>query len=270
MKNITYTYLVIFSFLVFGCNNKEETSITKVYLIGDSTMADYSGDYDPGKDYMKTRYPMTGWGQVFQPFFASDSLTQLTNLIKTNSVLVDDKARGGRSTRTFFQEGRWRHVYENLQKNDIVIIQFGHNDAAEQKTERYVNIEGYKEFLRLYVSQSRDKGAIPIILTPVARNYPWKDGKLENVHGDYYKSAIEIADELEVLLIDLNQKSMVFFTKKGESFVTENYFMNILSGTYEAYPEGLKDNTHFQPEGATEVARLVFDGLKELRLNAKK
>ena len=63
---------------------------------------------------------------------------------------------------------------------------------------------------------------------------------------------------------------MAFFTKKGESFVTENYFMNITSGTYEAYPEGLKDNTHFQPEGATEVARLVFDGLKELRLNAKK
>tara|TARA_R110002095_G_scaffold86651_1_gene75412 strand:- start:152 stop:964 length:813 start_codon:yes stop_codon:yes gene_type:complete len=270
MKKLTYTYLLIFSFLIFGCNNtEEETSITKIYLIGDSTMADYSGDYDPGKDYMKTRYPITGWGQVFQPFFASDSLSQLANLIKTDSVLVDDRARGGRSTRTFFQEGRWRSVYENLQKNDIVIMQFGHNDAAEQKTERYVNIEGYKEFLRLYVNQSRDKEAIPIILTPVARNYPWQDGVLNDVHGDYDQAPKDIAAEMNVHLIDLNLKSREFFTKMGKDFVSENYFMNFPSSIYEAYPDGLKDNTHFQPNGATEVARLVFEGLQELSLNGK-
>lgn len=269
MKNLTYVYLLICCLLVFGYNNTEEPLITKIYLIGDSTMADYSGDYDPGKDYMKTRYPMTGWGQVFQSFMHNDSLNKIANLVKGDSAFVDNRARGGRSTRTFFQEGRWRGIYENLQKNDIVIMQFGHNDAAEHKTERYVNIEGYKEFLRLFVNQSRDKGAIPIILTPVARNYPWNDGKLENVHGDYYKSVLEVASELEVLLIDLNQKSMDFFSKKGEPFVTENYFMNIPSGIYEAYPDGLKDNTHFKPKGATEVARLVFEGLQELSLNTK-
>ena len=137
-------------------------------------MADYSGDYEKGKDYYKTRFPMTGWGQVFQSFMVFDSVRKLKPLIISDRVIVDDRARGGRSTRTFFQEGRWRAVYDNLNKGDVVLIQFGHNDAAVDKHERYVNIEGYKEFLRLFVSQAREKGAIPIILTPVARNYPWK------------------------------------------------------------------------------------------------
>ncbi|MFL1013457.1 rhamnogalacturonan acetylesterase [Flavisericum labens] len=266
---LTALFLLIFT----TCNSnkqqeitegEKEPAITTIYLIGDSTMADYTGNYDPGKDYMKTRYPITGWGQVFQPFMCSDSLNHLKNLIKTDSVFVDDRARGGRSTRTFFQEGRWRSVYENLKKDDIVIMQFGHNDAAENKTERYVNIEGYKEFLRLYVSQTRQKGAIPIILTPVARNYPWKDDVLNDVHGEYDQAPKDVAKEMNVLLIDLNLKSREFFTKKGKDFVSENYFMNLPAEKYEAYPDGADDNTHFQTEGGTEVARLVFEGLKEI------
>lgn len=238
---------------------------TTIYLIGDSTMADYSGDYNPGKDYMKTRYPMTGWGQVFQSFFNEFQKGDFNGIIATDSIYIDNRARGGRSTRTFFQEGRWRSVYSTLKKGDLVIMQFGHNDAAEKKTERYVNIEGYKEFLRLYVNQTRDKGATPIILTPVARNYPWKDGHLENVHGAYPNAAKAIAKELDVLLIDLNQLSMDAFSRKGKEYVSENYFMNIPAGKFEAYPEGLSDNTHFQPEGAKAVAALVFEALKNLQ-----
>ena len=240
-------------------------SRTTVYLIGDSTMADYANNYEEGKDYMKIRYPVTGWGQVFQQFLVKDSLSQISKLIKTDSVFVDDRARGGRSTRTFFQEGRWRAVYDNLKKDDLVLIQFGHNDAAEDKTERYVNLEGYKEFLRLFILQTRAKGAKPIILTPVARNFPWKNGELQNIHGLYDQAVKDIAKELDAPLIDLNQKSRQFFTKKGQPYVTENYFMNFSAGLYEAYPNGQKDNTHFQTKGAVEVARLVFEGMKELK-----
>ncbi|WP_427874016.1 rhamnogalacturonan acetylesterase [Flavobacterium sp. MMS24-S5] len=237
---------------------------TTVYLIGDSTVADYANNYEEGKDYKKTRYPVTGWGQVFQQFLVKDSLKKIDKLIKTDSAFVDDRARGGRSTRTFFQEGRWRLVYENLKKGDLVLMQFGHNDAAEDKPERYVNIEGYKEFLRLFVEQTRAKGAKPILITPVARNFPWKDGKLQNIHGLYPQAVKDIAKELDVPCIDLNQKSIDFFTKKGQPYVSENYFMNFKGGIYEAYPEGQKDNTHFQTKGAEEVARLVFEGMKEL------
>src|SRR5690606_22678734 len=169
----------------------------------------------------------------------------------------------------FFQEGRWRSVYESLKKNDIVIIQFGHNDAATNKPERYVDVEGYKEYLRLFVTQTREKGAYPILLTPVARNYPWKDGKLRNVHGEYDKAVKDVARELRATMIDLNKKSMDFFAEKGEEYVSRNYFMNLPAGVYEAYPDGQKDNTHFQPEGATEVARLVFEGMQEWSADKK-
>jgi lysophospholipase L1-like esterase len=156
-------------------------------------------------------------------------------------------------------------VYEALQPNDFVIMQFGHNDSSEEKTERYVNIEGYKEFLRLFVMQTRQKGATPIILTPVARNYPWKDGQLHNAHGDYPQAVKDVASEMAVLFIDLNALSMDYFSKKGIDFVTNTYFMNLPAGVYEAYPNGQKDNTHFQPEGAKAVAQLVFNALKNLK-----
>lgn len=257
---------VVMFLMAFNIERKH----TAVYLIGDSTMVDYTGNYDLGKDYLRERYPLTGWGQVFQQFLSSDSLSQINKIIKIDSAVVDNRARGGRSTRTFFQEGRWRMVYENLKPDDVVIMQFGHNDASEGKPERYVDSEGYKEFLRLFVNQTREKGALPIIVTPVARNYPWKDGTLQNAHGEYDQASKDIAKELKVMLIDLNQKSRDYFSKMGEDYVTEHYFMNLPEGIYEAYPNGQKDNTHFQPQGATEVARLVFQGLKELNLNFKK
>ncbi|RNI22077.1 rhamnogalacturonan acetylesterase [Rufibacter latericius] len=238
-------------------------NIVRVYLIGDSTVADYS-DYD-GEDYLNKRYPVMGWGQVFKPFLTKDSLTKVKHLIKGDSVILLDKARGGRSTRTFFEEGRWAAVYKDLKKNDVVMIQFGHNDAAVDKSERYVNIQGYKEFLRLYVSQTREKGAIPILLTPVTRNYPWKDGKIGNVHGEYPQAVKDVSKELNVPLIDLQQLSIDSFSQKGEEFVTNTYFMNLPAGKYKNYPEGQKDNTHFQPDGAKEVARLVFEGMKGLK-----
>lgn len=260
--------IILLAVMFFGlCAFKLQKKHTTVYLIGDSTMADYSKNYEPGKDYLKVRYPVTGWGQAFQQFMSSDSLYKLKKIIKSDSVFVDDRARGGRSTRTFFQEGRWRVVYENLKKGDVVIMQFGHNDSSKEKTERYVDIEGYKEFLRLFVSQAREKGAIPIILTPVARNYPWEDGVLKDVHGEYDKAPKDVAVEMHVPLIDLNKASRDFFTKKGQEYVSKTYFMNLPAGMYEAYPKGQTDNTHFQTAGAKEVARLVFEGLQKIQAN---
>lgn len=280
--NIKIFYIVSFLLVVLllsGCSSqssvqkttaKRDKKVTHIYLIGDSTMADYTGDYEPGKDYMKVRYPITGWGQVFQPFFMKDSLPNLKPGIATDSVAVIDRAHGGRSTRTFFQEGRWRYVYEHLKRGDYVLMQFGHNDSSEKHTERYVNIEGYKEFLRLFVIQTKQKGANPIILTPVARNYPWKDGKLQNVHGEYWQAPIDVAMEMNVPYIDLNKLSMEYFTREGEDFTTNHYFMNLPENTYEAYPKGQKDNTHFQPEGAKAVASLVYQEFKKIITTQKK
>lgn len=259
-----YTSLIVFillSGLLTGMVAEKKRPV-KVYLAGDSTCANYALE----DDYQTKRFPLTGWGQVFQPFFRKDSLQMIAGLIKADSVIVDDRAKGGRSTRTFFQEGRWRAIYAELQAGDLVIISFGHNDAAKDKTERYVDLEGYKEFLRLYILQTRQKGGIPVLMTPVNRNYPWEDGVLKSCHGEYPQAVKDIAAEMNVLLIDLTQLSCDFFTKKGQEYAATNYFMNLPANTYQAYPDGQKDNTHFQPAGAQAVAQLVFDGLKKLKI----
>lgn len=265
MKLNSFLYSTFF-FLFCSFSYAQKGKSLTIFLIGDSTVADYTGDYNPGKSYMKNRYPIAGWGQEFQPFFVKDSVQNVKHLANKN-IIIHDKAKGGRSTRTFFQEGRWREVYTQLKKGDYVLIQFGHNDAAEDKPERFVNLEGYKEFLRLYVDQTREKGAIPIILSPVARNYPWKNGKLENVHGEYPFVAEEIAKEKNVAFLDLNQISMNFFSKKGQDYVTSTYFMNFGANLYDAYPDGQKDNTHFQIAGAKAVAALVFKEFKNIIQN---
>jgi polygalacturonase/lysophospholipase L1-like esterase len=244
---------------------REKKKITRVWLIGDSTVADYSLE----KDYRSARYPIMGWGQVFQAFMASDSLALIRHLVRGDSAVVADRAVGGRSTRSFFEEGRWSEIYGQLRPGDLVLIQFGHNDASVNKGERYTSLPGYREFLRLYVSQSREKGAIPVLVTPVARNYPWKDGKLGNTHGDYPEAMREVARETGAYLIDLCSLSMDYFSRMGQDYVTLTYFMNLPPGLYEAYPSGNRDNTHFQPAGAAAVAQLVFSAMKELRPGTK-
>ncbi|MFD2538107.1 SGNH/GDSL hydrolase family protein [Sphingobacterium chuzhouense] len=73
-----------------------------------------------------------------------------------------------------------------------------------------------------------------------------------------------MAAELDVKLIDLNELSMAHFSEKGQDYVTENYFMNFPAGRFQAYPNGQKDNTHFQVAGGKAVAKLVFDAMKDL------
>ncbi len=258
MKKYKYFIAALGVFLLMSFLIKPNP--VKVYLIGDSTVADYSLD----EGYLQKKYPITGWGQVFQQFLKKDSLKKLNRLIKSDSALVIDKAKGGRSTRTFFEEGRWKEVLSTLEKNDLVLIQFGHNDAAKDKPERYVDIPGYKDFLRMYVKETRAKGALPVLITPVTRNYPWKDGKLGSAHGEYPQAVKDVAQELNVSIIDLTSLSAAFFTTKGNEFVSKHYFMNLDSAKYEAYPKGQKDNTHFQPEGARAVAQLVYNELKNI------
>jgi lysophospholipase L1-like esterase len=264
---INIKYLFLSWVLLFpGCSiffenndSSEKKSIT-IWLIGDSTVTDYSKD----KDYISEKYPKTGWGQVFQAYVIGTRRDSIRDLLQADSVVVNNKAVGGRSTRSFFQEGRWREVYDSLKNGDFVFIQFGHNDASVKKTERYVDTMGYKEFLRLFISQSREKGAIPLLITPVARNYPWEADTLRNVHGTYPAAMKEIAEETNTMIIDLNTFSMEFFTEKSRDYVTQYYFMNLPAGIYSAFPDGETDNTHFQPEGAEAVAKLVYKGLKEL------
>jgi lysophospholipase L1-like esterase len=257
MNKLRYFLFVAATLAFFSC---KESRVATLWMIGDSTMTDYA---NYGEDYMKERYLQMGWGQALSDFLVPDSLKTI-GVFSVDTIILQNRARGGRSSRSFFEEGRWREIYEQLKPGDFVIIQFGHNDASESKGERYVSLPGYKEFLRLYVNQSREKGATPILITSVCRNYPWENDSLGSSHGDYPQAMREVAAEMDVHLIDLTETSARHLTQMGREYVSVNYFMNLPPGKFEAYPEGLSDNTHFQPEGAMAVARLVFEGLKSL------
>lgn len=217
--------------------------IKKIYIIGDSTVANYHAD----------AYPMTGWGQVLN-LYLDQSKVQITN-----------KAIGGRSSRSFYEEGRWTEVYNLLDSADYVFIQFGHNDRSTVP-ERHADTAQFKNFLRIYVNDTRAKKAIPVLISPMIMN-AYSGDELRNVFtegsNDYRGAMLEVAEELNVIFIDLNMKSYDYIKKLGQEYATYFIFMGLEPDEYPNYPDGYSDGTHFQTMGAIEMARLIVEGIKE-------
>jgi lysophospholipase L1-like esterase len=230
---------IIFAFalMAFALPVKEKT---KVYLVGDSTMC----DYEP------SRAPLTGWGMPFQYFFDS-------------TVQIDNRAKGGRSTRTFISENRWRPIADSLREGDYVLMQFGHNDEAKEEKykDRYTPIVDYKTNLIKFVTETRAKKGIPVLITPVSR-MRFKGSVAQETHFEYSAAVFEVAKQYTVPVIDLDKKSRDLFQQLGEE-ATKLLFMQLAPGEHPAYPDGQKDNTHFNEYGARRIAELVLEGLKE-------
>jgi lysophospholipase L1-like esterase len=212
-----------------------------VYLIGDSTMSI--------KD--TKAYPETGWGMPFVHFFDS-------------TVVVENHAKNGRSTRTFISENRWQPIADKLKAGDYVFIQFGHNDESKEKTDRYTSPEDYEKNLLRFIEESKSKGAIPVLLTPVSRRR-FKDGIALETHAEYSALVRKIAQERKIPLIDLDKKSQELFQIFGEE-KSKLLFLQLAPGEHPNYPEGKVDNTHFNELGAREIAQLVLSEIKSLKI----
>lgn len=190
-------------------------------------------------------------------------------------MIIENEAIGGRSSKSFYVEGRWAtNVKNQLKSGDYVFIQFGHNDRDYTKEERYADTATYKNYLRLYVNESRAKGAIPVFITPMNMN-TWNGTSLREVFterdkgADYRGAMITIATELKVPLIDLEKKSAAFMKSAGQAYCTSYHFMGLQKGEYPNYPDGYSDGTHFQEMGAIINARMIAEGIKELSSNTE-
>jgi lysophospholipase L1-like esterase len=214
----------------------------KVYLIGDSTIA----------DKVTKAFPETGWGTPFKTFFDS-------------SVVVDNRAKNGRSTRTFISENLWQPVADHLQEGDYVFIQFGHNDESKEKTDRYTTPEEYKKNLIKFISETRIKKANPVLLTPVTRRKFDQQGKIMETHLEYSELVRQVAKELSVSFIDLDVKSRQLLQQFGEEN-SKLIFLHLAPGEHPNYPEGKTDNTHFSELGARKIAQIVLSEIVALRL----
>jgi lysophospholipase L1-like esterase len=228
-----------------------QTVTYRVHIIGDSTVCNYA----------ENKYPWAGWGQVFGLFF------------KSGTVTINNAAIGGRSTKSFYVEGRWTTLLGEIKSGDFVLIQFGHNDRDYSKEERYADTTLYKSYLLKYVTESRAKGAIPVFVTPMNMN-TWNGTALREVFterdkgADYRGAMINVANELKVPLIDLEKKSAAFMKTVGQAYCTSFQFMGLDAGEYPNYPDGNADGTHFQEMGALVNARMVAEGIKELSSHA--
>ncbi len=217
-----------------------------IYLAGDSTMAEKKSD----------KRPETGWGEFLQQHF------------KAQKVRVENHAMNGRSTRTFIEEKRWQVILEKLKPGDYVFIEFGHNDQPKEKAS-HTSPEAFRNNLRCFVNETREKKAYPILLTPVMRRRFDDKGEFFDTHFEYPDLMRAVARESNVPLIDMQRKSERVIKEYGIEG-SKKLFLQLKPGEHPNYPQGVEDNTHFSPLGAELMAAEAVAGLRELHIDLAK
>jgi len=245
------TLLILLLFLTAGSAG-EKPDKPVIYVVGDSTVKNGSGKGDGG---------LWGWGDyLYQKF-------------DTSKVSVKNFAIGGRSSRTFITEGRWDNILERLKPGDYVIVQFGHNDGGAindnsrargtikgtgEETEEIDNIltkkheivHTYGWYMRKYITDTKAKGAIPIVCSLVPRNI-WENGKVARSSEDYAKWAEESAVKKKAFYINLNEIIAKKYEALGENEVKTKFFVT--------------DHTHTTEAGAILNATSVSEGIRTLK-----
>jgi pectinesterase len=210
-----------------------------IFIVGDSTAA--NKDTSGGK-------LERGWGQLFQNYF------------NKNLAVVDNHARNGRSSKSFMTDGLWAKVTKLIKKGDYVLIQFGHNDEKKGDTVRYTQPGStFDQYLTKYVTETKKLGGIPVLMSPVVR-CSWKNGVLVDTHGEYRKTAKNLAKKLKVSFVDANSITEKLEKSLGEKG-SQKLHMIYKPGQVAAYPKGINDSAHYNEYGAKTVARLLADGL---------
>jgi lysophospholipase L1-like esterase len=210
----------------------------KIFLAGDSTMA-----------MKETRaYPETGWGMPFAYFWDS-------------TVTVVNRAKNGRSSKTFISEGLWKSITDEAGEGDYIFIQFGHNDESVDKKERYSTPDTFKLNLLKFITDARSKKAIPVLITPVGRRKFDTSGQVMETHADYSRLTKEVAAQQKVILIDLDSSSQQLYQSFGKDG-SKLLFLQLKPGEHPNYPAGKEDNTHFNELGARLIAQQVLEAIK--------
>ncbi len=232
-------------------SNMPETSL---FIVGDS-IASYYGE---------EAYPQTGWGQVIGTRFNS-------------YVTVKNKAKGGRSTRTYLDNTDdpvyWGTFENEIKPGDYVLVSLGINDSGAVK-DRYTTIEQFEENYRRFAALIREKGANPIFASPIVCPY---SSPITKTFGDRADSVKKIAAEENVPFLDVNGYLYDEFTNINDAeAVRENYFLyKLVEQGYITEAQranhvntGIKDNgydfTHLSVKGANHVADVTAELLKNV------
>ena len=214
-----------------------------IFVASDSTAAAYGMGL----------YPLTGWGDRIKNYLTGD-------------VAVDDLAQAGRSSKSFLEEGWLNTIINRIHTNDFLFVMMAINDAASKDPTRDTSPETtFKAYLRVYVNAARSRGAIPVFVTSQTKRTYDVYGRFYNSVGGYPQAMREFGPELNVPVIDLNNKSINFLDVIGPS-ASGNVYMFFPSGQYPGWPNGDADYIHLQDTGATAFAKQVVDGIREIKL----
>ncbi|MCQ2341481.1 MAG: rhamnogalacturonan acetylesterase [Paludibacteraceae bacterium] len=239
MRKIVSIGILVSVLLVWVAASKKPVTM---FMVGDSTMADKTElDISPER----------GWGQLLPTYLKG-------------RIVVQNHAMNGRSTKSFVDEGRWAEVLRRAHKGDIVVLQFGHNDAKVSDPKRYASVEDYTRNLTRMINEAQAQQLHVILCTPVCRRY-FKKGEFYLHHGDYPKAAREVAQATNVPLIDMEQLTQEWLIGLGDE-ASKAYFMNVPAGECIKFPEGKTDNTHYRENGAMAAAGIFVQALAKANI----
>lgn len=213
--------------------------ITTVYLCGNSTVVD------------QDREPWASWGQM------------ITRWFDTN-VAIANYAESGRRLNSFTAENRLKKILSLIQPGDYLLVEFGHNDQKE-KTPGSGAYYNFAYQLKLFADEARLRGAIPVFCTPTQRRFFDNEGHIQETHGDYPDAMREVAARENIPVIELHDMTRTFFETLGIEG-SKQALVHYPAGTFPGQTAALADNTHFNPYGAYEVARMVAQALIDLQL----
>lgn len=222
---------------------KEAEDILTIFLAGNSTVVDEANE------------PWCGWGQMFPRFFGAEAA-------------IANYAESGEAANTFVTSKRFAKLLTKMKKGDYLFIEFGHNDR-KQKGEGKGPYTSYKTDLKYLVDKTREKGAIPVLVTSMHRRFFDDNGKVINTHGDYPDAVRQLAKEEGVYLIDLNDMSAVLYEAWGVEG-SKKAFVHFPPETFPNQKEALADNTHFNPYGGYQIAKCILKGITDNDIPVKK
>lgn len=230
-----------------------------IYLAGDSILQTYDN----------ACRPQAGWGEMLMKALdpddslicrhRADSPFSQQMCYENQKFIVDNCAMAGRSSRTFREEGRLEDIRKHLKPGDYLLIQFGHNDAAENKPERYVSSDMFEESLKAYVETAKEKQAVPVLLSSVSifLNDENENAETAEIGGqlpEYARVMKNFAEKENVFYIDMGLLTKKVCLAAGRKTVSRWY---------------MDDHVHLTTEGATVFADIAAKELKKVIFGGK-
>jgi lysophospholipase L1-like esterase len=211
-----------------------------IYIAGDSTVQSYKASYAPQQ----------GWGYYLKDYF-------------NNNVSVSNHAIAGRSSKSFYDNGRLTTILSAIKPGDYLFVQFGINDASASNASRYAPVCGsvtnsavgsFEYYMKFYIEGALQKNATPVLVTTVIGLKAYSNGKFVNSYSSYCQAMKNLAAYYNIPCIDLNSLMVAHYNSIGYNTA---YTYHLCS----AVPNST-DMTHFTETGANAVAEIVGHAIK--------